>query len=149
MSIPAFRSINLMNEKKYFTAREIDALIPRLEHIFNHIQTCKSRAEELAAQLLHVPETSKPQDEVQAQLLHSQVEFLMSAVQEDVDMVHGMGGVIKDIEIGLVDFLGDVEGQDVWLCWKSGESAVRYWHSLDSGFSQRRMLRPVFPNRAN
>jgi hypothetical protein len=124
-----------MTKKRYFTAREIDALIPQLNQYFEHIQICASRAEELAAQALRA-------DEIQSQLLRSQVEFLMQAVQEDVQKVQELGGITKDIEAGLVDFLGDLEGQDVWLCWKMGETAVRYWHPLDAGFGQRRLLTP-------
>jgi len=124
-----------MPKKRYFTAREIDALIPKLNTYFEHIEICATRAEELAAQALRA-------DDIQAQVLRSQVEFLMQAVQEDVGKVQELGGVTKDIELGLVDFLGDVGGQDVWLCWKKGETSVRYWHALDAGYNQRRALSP-------
>ena len=129
-----------MTEKHYFTAREIDALIPQLEHIFEHIQTCKARAEELAAQVFADRGASVPADVAQVQLLRSQVEFLMEAVQEDIHQIQALGGITKDVEIGLVDFLGDVDGQDVWMCWKKGEARVRFWHSFDSGYAQRRPL---------
>ena len=129
-----------MTEKRYFTAREIDALIPQLEHIFDHIETCRTRAEELAAQTVARLESSVATDIVQTQLMHSQVEFLMEAMQEDIRQILAMGGITKDVEIGLVDFLGDVEGQDVWLCWKRGEPRVLFWHSLDSGYGHRRAL---------
>jgi hypothetical protein len=122
-------------KKHYFTPHEINALIPQLNQLFEHVQVCASRAEELAAQALRA-------DDIQAQLLRSQVEFLMQAVQEDVNKVQQLGGITKDIEMGLVDFLGDVGGQDVWLCWKMGETAVRFWHPLDGGYSQRRALSP-------
>ena len=129
-----------MNEKRYFTAREIDTLIPQLEKIFDHIQTCKTRAEELAAQSLPTLRTSASTDAVQAQLFRSQVEFLMGAVQEDIRQIRTLGGITKDADLGLVDFLGDVEGQDVWLCWRCGEPRVRFWHPFDGGYGQRRPL---------
>jgi hypothetical protein len=28
----------------------------------------------------------------------------------------------------------------VFLCWKSGETEVTFWHSLDGGFAARRPL---------
>lgn len=49
---------------------------------------------------------------------------------------------LKDREVGLVDFPGEQEGRRVWLCWRLGEPAVRYWHDLDAGFAGRRPLRP-------
>ncbi len=130
----------MVNEKRYFTAREIDGLIPQLEAIFDHIMTCKARAEELAAQVFRPSDPTEPADIARIQLLRSQVEFLMEAVQEDIQHIQALGGITKDVELGLIDFLGDVEGQDVWLCWRRGEDHVRFWHPLDGGYPQRRAL---------
>jgi hypothetical protein len=129
-----------VSNKRYYTAREIDGLIPQLEHIFDHIQSCKSRAEELAAQVICPPESSVPADVAGIQLLRSQVEFLMGAIHDDIHQIEKMGGITKDVDLGLVDFPGDVDGNDVWLCWRRGEQHLRYWHPLDAGFNQRRAL---------
>ena len=129
-----------MSEKRYFTAREIDGLIPQLEQYFEHIQSCKSRAEELAAQVLCPPDSTAPVDVAGIQLLRSQVEFLMGAIHDDIQQIEKLGGITKDIDMGLVDFPGDVEGNDVWLCWRRGERHVQFWHPLDGGFNQRRAL---------
>ena len=42
--------------------------------------------------------------------------------------------------MGLVDFPGNVDGQDVWLCWKRGETKVNFWHPLDAGYNERQSL---------
>jgi hypothetical protein len=44
------------------------------------------------------------------------------------------------VDIGLVDFLGEREGRDVWLCWRTGEPAVAHWHEIDQGFRNRQPL---------
>ena len=132
-------------DKRYFTAPEINALIPQLEQIFEHIDTCKTRAAELAGPAFMAPEPTKACDVAQLQVIQSQVEFLMDAVEHDIQHIEKLGGFTKDIEVGLVDFLGDVEGNDVWLCWKKGEKSVRFWHPLDAGYGHRRAL-PVPKN---
>ena len=38
-------------------------------------------------------------------------------------------------------FYGNVDGNLVWLCWRYGEESLRYWHSLESGYSSRKPLR--------
>ena len=48
--------------------------------------------------------------------------------------------VLRDPQSGLVDFLGEVEGRRVWLCWRVGEDRVSHFHELDSGFAARRPL---------
>jgi hypothetical protein len=50
------------------------------------------------------------------------------------------GGVPKDLELGLVDFLGLVGGREVNLCWRYGEKRVRFWHGLDEGFGGRKAI---------
>jgi hypothetical protein len=48
--------------------------------------------------------------------------------------------VLRDPESGLLDFLGEVEGRRVWLCWRLGEEHVGHFHELDSGFAARKPL---------
>ena len=47
---------------------------------------------------------------------------------------------VKDLDIGLCDFLGERDGRDVWLCWQYGEKQVGFWHELDAGFAGRHPL---------
>jgi hypothetical protein len=51
-----------------------------------------------------------------------------------------LGGVTKDLEMGLVDFPAMVGGETVNLCWKAGEAEVRFWHGLDEGYAKRKPL---------
>ena len=54
--------------------------------------------------------------------------------------VQSLGGVIKDPQIGLVDFYGRVGEKLVWLCWRYGEDTLGYYHDLESGYPSRRPL---------
>ena len=130
-----------MAKKKLYTPRDVDGLIPLLEKILGHVDHCRCRAEVLAKQANGLVGASDVEALARTQLLRSQVEFLMEAVRDDVEQILEVGGVAKDLEAGLVDFPGKVDGEDVWLCWKRGESRVRFWHSLEEGFSQRQALR--------
>jgi hypothetical protein len=61
-----------------------------------------------------------------------------------VESIGELGGVVKDLEMGLVDFPGRVPeamGETtVNLCWKHGETAVRFWHGFDEGYASRKPL---------
>jgi hypothetical protein len=51
------------------------------------------------------------------------------------------GILVKDVEQGIVDFPHLREsGEEVYLCFKLGEEDIRYWHSMDGGFSSRQLL---------
>lgn len=48
------------------------------------------------------------------------------------------GVVIKSIDQGLLDFPSKRFEEDVWLCWKYGETEIKFWHEKDSGFTGRK-----------
>jgi hypothetical protein len=52
------------------------------------------------------------------------------------------GCVIKDLDVGLLDFPAVINNQDVYLCWKLGEDRIRFYHRQDEGFSGRKPLDP-------
>ena len=54
-----------------------------------------------------------------------------------------VGCELKDPIQGLVDFVGQHEGHDVFLCWKLGEHRIEYWHDLHSGFAGRRPVSQI------
>ena len=88
------------------------------------------------------PEGADPSaaEVAEAARVRSQIEFLLEGVQEDVEIIARMGGVVKDLFMGLVDFLGKVDGEEVWLCWKRGEKKIQFWHPHYAGFSERQAL---------
>ena len=61
-------------------------------------------------------------------------------VQRGLDQILKLGGVPKDLGLGLVDFLHLRHGEEVNLCWKLGEREIRHWHGLDEGYTGRKPL---------
>jgi len=51
-----------------------------------------------------------------------------------------MGIEVKDLTIGLIDFIGLRDGREVYLCWKYGEDSIQFWHEIDAGFSGRQII---------
>jgi hypothetical protein len=54
--------------------------------------------------------------------------------------IQALGAIVKDLELGLVDFPSLREGEEVLLCWRVGEDELGFWHPVDEGFSGRRPL---------
>ena len=76
-----------------------------------------------------------------------EVEQIRTELEKDVEKLEGfveelteLGVEFKDPLMGLVDFPGTLNGQEVSLCWKLGEPAVEFWHSHDAGFQGRQRL---------
>ena len=61
----------------------------------------------------------------------------MHEYEAELDQLHVE---LKDYYTGLVDFLCWMDGREVYLCWRLGESEVGFWHELDAGFAGRQPL---------
>jgi hypothetical protein len=48
--------------------------------------------------------------------------------------------LVRDVDRGIVDFPTLMDGREVYLCWHVGETDIRHWHEVDSGFAGRRPL---------
>ena len=54
--------------------------------------------------------------------------------------IDSIGVQVKDLNIGLLDFPCEVEGQVILLCWKLGEKAITHWHGPQEGFAGRKPI---------
>jgi hypothetical protein len=70
----------------------------------------------------------------------AEVDREARALARVIDELVERGVEVKDIDEGLVDFPALRDGETVLLCWKLGEDAIRYWHTVDDGFAGRRAL---------
>lgn len=61
-------------------------------------------------------------------------------LEESVKLILRMGIQIKDLDHGIIDFLGMRQGHEVYLCWRYGEDDIGYWHELHTGFAGRRPI---------
>jgi hypothetical protein len=68
---------------------------------------------------------------------------LASVMKSNLEKILSMGCVIKDLDVGLLDFPAVIDNQEVYLCWKLGEDRIRYYHRQDEGFAGRKPLDPT------
>jgi hypothetical protein len=73
-------------------------------------------------------------------LTRLRMQGLIDQMAAGVARIDALGLTLRDIEHGLVDFPALVSGRQVWLCWQLGETSVGFWHTMDSGFANRRPL---------
>ena len=78
-----------------------------------------------------------------AELLQIEAQRLAKDIEGYIAELASLGVVCKGMGTGLVDFPGEMDGRDVFFCWKLGEPSVQYWHELDAGFAGRQRLHPL------
>src|SRR5262245_51886328 len=127
------------------TPEEVNALIPKLIELMEGARDRHRQAVELQRHL----EAEQARIRVSGGGLidrrdwkarAERLEGLAIEVRHLLQKILDLGGVTKDLDTGLVDFPGEVGDEIVNLCWKYGESAVRFWHRFDEGYAQRKPL---------
>ncbi|HKV47893.1 MAG TPA: DUF2203 domain-containing protein [Candidatus Acidoferrales bacterium] len=84
---------------------------------------------------LQVPYERIAKQRIERNRLHETVEGALERIQ-------ATGCVVKDLDIGLLDFPARIDNQEVYLCWKLGEDRIRFYHRQDEGFAGRKPLDP-------
>ena len=130
---------------RLFTPDEVEALIPKLTGLVEHLRDAHTAVvavrERLQAEQRRLALAGGGiLDQTRWRADRAELEAAATRAQGLVDELQGMGGVAKDLELGLVDFPHLRDGRVVNLCWKYGETHVRWWHGLDEGFAARRPL---------
>ena len=67
-------------------------------------------------------------------------EKTLQRVKDAVAEIHATGVQVKDLDIGLLDFPCEVEGEIILLCWKFGEKEITHWHGTEEGFAGRKPI---------
>jgi len=68
----------------------------------------------------------------------SELIELAAASAACIERLAALGTLVKDPDLGLVDFPAVRDGAPVLLCWHVGEESVAYWHGYEEGFSGRK-----------
>jgi hypothetical protein len=129
----------------HFTPHEVERLIPRLTEIMGRARDSHREATTIQRSLREEQERIRVAgggliDRRQWKASADRLDALATAVKGALEGILALGGVAKDLDLGLVDFPGLVGGETVNLCWQYGEPAVRFWHGLDEGYAQRKPL---------
>lgn len=72
--------------------------------------------------------------------LKQKLNSAITKFYESVEILENTGVVVKSIEQGLLDFPSKRFDEEVWLCWKYGETEIKFWHEKDSGFMGRKPI---------
>ncbi|MCX7605119.1 MAG: DUF2203 domain-containing protein, partial [Bryobacteraceae bacterium] len=77
-------------------------------------------------------------DPEQAEQWRRELAVAAALMRQAVKALEGLGVLVKDLDIGLVDFPTLYRGQEVLLCWRYGEPDIAWWHGLEEGFRGRK-----------
>lgn len=128
---------------KLFSPEKANALIPVLAPLIEELWT---KRRDLAIRLLEndpalrVAGKRGPQATAARRLDARRVAEMKAEIVAIINRIEGHGCVVKDVDLGLLDFPALREGRPVFLCWKSGEPSIAYWHRADETYADRKEL---------
>lgn len=129
---------------KYFTRDEAEALLPRVESLLLEIQALREQVveqEERLAEYRVKLMSNGHQHGDEMQRIQAGVMSANAEITRRVRIIAALGVLVKDLDMGLIDFPTLRDGHEVYLCWRLGEgSRIAWWHEVDSGFAGRQPL---------
>ena len=132
--------------KRYFTIEEAEEMLPKVERILR--RTIKLNK---ALDLLGSIEIEVYDDDYdnlkRITKLNKHFHKLSYEFYINIEKIEDIGCIIKDLEIGIIDFYSEFDGREIFLCWKLGEKKIKFWHEADSGYEGRRPIFDLSRNR--
>ena len=130
---------------RYFAPKDVERLIPRLADTMRRVREAQAAGRDaqqwLAAEQERITVSGgRAVDQAAWRVRRARLEESTRAMRTGLEEIRELGGVIKDLELGLVDFLHLREGREVNLCWRYGEERISHWHGLDEGYAARKPL---------
>jgi len=132
-----------------FTLEEAESLLPEIEKRIREAIASKSELEqaETALQAINqrvimlggvlVDRSAVYQNRLRRDQSAERLKASIQKIQES-------GCLIKDLDVGLVDFPTLFRGDEVYLCWKLGEPGISFWHGTQEGFAGRKPIDAEF-----
>ena len=138
--------------RTHFTVAEVEDLIPRLEEIFKDVLQLRAGLRSVEDKLDCAGVKMSREDLLESdggpmEIRQAKAVFrgFYEALSDEIDSIRALGGEVKDLESGLVDFPGRRGSDDILLCWKLGEKRIGFWHPVDAGYSARRPIDEKIP----
>lgn len=135
----------MSDEMKTFTLEEAESLLPVLESLLRTSIEGKKVIEELEAEYQAVRTRvflagGMTLDVKEAARKRATYDKTVQQVKDAVAEIHAIGVQVKDLDIGLLDFPCEVDGEILLLCWKYGEQGISWYHSVEAGFAGRKPI---------
>jgi hypothetical protein len=135
---------------KQFTVQEADNLLPAIEKELLALKNIKEDFESQYAQLQRQKAEAK-HGQIRSTStkdpffdLEAKIDFLQIEAQTHIQNIEKQGIILRDIDLGLIDFPAIINGEEVLLCWKLGEEKkIRFYHGLNEGYMGRKRLDEV------
>ncbi len=128
-----------------FTLDEAQSLLPVLESLLRTAIAGKSLIEAVDQEIQNLAHNVFLSGGMFVNVVHfarrkAAREKTIHQVKDALAEIDAIGVLVKDLDIGLLDFPCQAAGETILLCWKLGEAGITHWHGTDDGFAGRKPI---------
>jgi hypothetical protein len=134
---------------RYFTIGEAQRMLPKVEERIREALFIKAEAQRAEQELRAIAERiflsgGALIDREHVASIRTTRENTVTRLRETCEQIQEFGCLVKDLDIGLLDFPTLYRGQEVYLCWRLGEERIGFWHRIEDGFRGRQPIDDEF-----
>ena len=127
-----------MDMFSFFTAKQANETLPDVIKKFEYALAKKNDITKIEKELQMTLSTTDSFEKYM--ILKQQLNSAITKFYQSIEILENTGVMIKSIEQGLLDFPSKRFDEEVCLCWKHGESEIKFWHDKDTGFMGRKPI---------
>ncbi len=125
----------------HFTLKEANAMLPHIVKKFKDLVNLKNEVIRIQTEM---ESDSGYRNGFKEYILKKQeLNTAISNFYKAIEDMENTGVTIKSIDDGLLDFPSLRFNEEIWLCWKEGETEIKFWHGKDEGFNGRKPVENV------
>ena len=137
--MPKYKDLAQEFSKKYFTIEGAEALLPRIEKILRKVVSLNKALDILSTIEIEVYEDDY-ENLAKVTKINKQFHKLSYQFFLGIETLEEMGCIVKDYEVGIIDFYSMFDGREIFLCWKLGEMGINFWHEVEGGYMGRKPI---------
>jgi len=122
----------------YFTVNEANKILPIVIEKFNYAKKLKDEIIKMEQEL--ATNVSATSSLAEYATLKQKLNSIVSKFYQSIEDLESTGVMLKGLEEGLLDFPARRFNEEIWLCWKEGETEIKFWHEKDVGFMGRKPI---------
>ena len=122
----------------YFSVSDANEILPLVIKKFNYAKKAKAEVMKIEQQLASeiTPTASLEEYTIIKKKLNSSITKFYQSIED----LENTGVSLKGLDEGLLDFPAKRFDEEIWLCWKEGETEIKFWHEKDTGFMGRKPI---------
>lgn len=125
----------------HFTLKEANAKLPSVIKKFKDLVNLKNEVVKIQTEIETNPKYMSSFKDYS--LKKQELNTAISNFYKSIEDIESSGIMIKSIDEGLLDFPSLRFNEEIWLCWKEGETEIKFWHGKDEGFNGRKPVENV------